>query len=307
MRINELIVESQQIDEISLAGIGKGIGKAANMAGKAVGGAVGGTVAAAKQFGSGVKQGYQGASDTVGGTQSSSSAPTSGGTTPATGGSAPATGGTAPATGGTAPAAPASNAGDIGSIMQTIDKLDKPTKQQLAGELEKNITATPEPAAEPAPATTPPAGGSASTTPPAGATPPGAPQYTDAERAAHKAAGGKYDMKTGEMIPPASTSGTAPAATPTGTAPAPTTPPAGGGKLTQAQQDAMKARLQGQRAAGKTTASQTGSGFNQYVQGGGGSTLAGADAQGNPVFKQNVQREDIAECVFYSKFLDVHI
>ena len=67
MRINELIVESQQIDEISLAGIGKGIGKAANVAGKAVGGAVGGTVAAAKQFGSGVKQGYQGASNTVGG------------------------------------------------------------------------------------------------------------------------------------------------------------------------------------------------------------------------------------------------
>lgn len=69
MRINELIVESQQIDEISLAGIGKGIGKAANVAGKAVGGAVGGTVAAAKQFGSGVKQGYQGASNAVGGGQ----------------------------------------------------------------------------------------------------------------------------------------------------------------------------------------------------------------------------------------------
>jgi hypothetical protein len=69
MRINELIVESQQIDEISLAGIGKGIGKAANVAGRAVGGAVGGTVAAAKQFGSGVKQGYQGASNAVGGGQ----------------------------------------------------------------------------------------------------------------------------------------------------------------------------------------------------------------------------------------------
>ena len=76
MRINELIVESQQIDELSLAGVGRGIGKAANMAGKAVGGAVGGTVAAAKQFGSGVKQGYQGASNTVGGVQSPSTAPT---------------------------------------------------------------------------------------------------------------------------------------------------------------------------------------------------------------------------------------
>jgi hypothetical protein len=87
MRINELIVESQQIDEISLAGIGKGIGKAANVAGKAVGGAVGGTVAAAKQFGSGVKQGYQGSKATVGGT----SAPTQAAT------SAPATSGTVPA------------------------------------------------------------------------------------------------------------------------------------------------------------------------------------------------------------------
>ena len=76
MRINELIVESQQIDELSLAGVGRGIGKAANIAGKAVGGAVGGTVAAAKQFGSGVKQGYQGASNTVGGVQSPTTAPT---------------------------------------------------------------------------------------------------------------------------------------------------------------------------------------------------------------------------------------
>jgi hypothetical protein len=42
-------------------------------------------------------------------------------------------------------------------MMQTIDKLDKPTKQQLAGELEKNITATPEPTAS----ETPPAGNTA--------------------------------------------------------------------------------------------------------------------------------------------------
>ena len=48
----------------------------------------------------------------------------------------------------------------------------------------------------------------------------------------------------------------------------------------------------GKRAAGKTTATQTGGGFNQYVQGGGGQTLAGADKQGNPVFKQNVAREN---------------
>ena len=87
------------------------------------------------------------------------------------------------------------------------------------------------------------------------------------------------------------------------TAPPATAAPASG-KLTQAQQDAKKAELLGKRQAGKTTASQTGTGFNQYVQGGGGSTLAGADKQGNPVFKQNVKREDIQ---FESKFLGMII
>lgn len=107
MRINELIVESQQIDEISLAGIGKGIGKAANVAGKAVGGAVGGTVAAAKQFGQGVKQGYQGSKATVGGGTDPAQAATG---TPATSGtaSAPTQSATSAPTTSAAPA-PAAN------------------------------------------------------------------------------------------------------------------------------------------------------------------------------------------------------
>ena len=100
----------------------------------------------------------------------------------------------------------------------------------------------------------------------------------------------------------------APATAPPATAAPATAPPAtaapASGKLTQAQQDAKKAELLGKRQAGKTTASQTGTGFNQYVQGGGGSTLAGADKQGNPVFKQNVKREDIQ---FESKFLGMII
>ena len=66
----------------------------------------------------------------------------------ATGAPAPAadpaaTGAPAPAAD---PAAPAT--GDVSSIMKTIDKLDKPTKQQLAGELQKNIASAPEPEAE---------------------------------------------------------------------------------------------------------------------------------------------------------------
>jgi hypothetical protein len=219
----------------------------------------------------------------------------------ASGGSAPAP--TAPAAGGTAPA------GDIGSIMQAIDKLDPPSKQKLAADLEKNIKDQKVAAAS---------------TPNAGDEP-----TTPEERAAHVAAGGKFDLKTGQPIPldnkapaaggeaPAGPAGgatppaggatppTAPAGEPpapgaTPTAPATTTPPAGD-KLTQAQQDAMKARLQGQRAAGKTTASQTGSGFKDYV-GGSEQKMAGVDASGAPVFKK-LQRESVA----FSKFLGVHI
>lgn len=67
-------------------------------------------------------------------------------------------------------------------------------------------------------------------------------------------------------------------------------------KLSAKDQNSLKARLKAKQG----TAAKTQSGFNQYVQGGGGSTLAGADAQGNPVFKQNVQREGVE---FYSKFL----
>lgn len=55
MRINELIVESNNLDEISLAGIGKGLGKAATGIGKTVGATIGGAGA----LGSAVKAGYQ--------------------------------------------------------------------------------------------------------------------------------------------------------------------------------------------------------------------------------------------------------
>lgn len=155
MRINELIVESQQIDEISLAGIGKGIGKAANVAGKAVGGAVGGTVAAAKQFGSGVKQGYQGASNAVGGGQAPTTAPA--GTTSAPTGTAPVTTSapqtTTPATTppGTTQQQPAATApvasptqlkappvapGSLDGIKKAYSTLDPNEKEQLKKDLE---------------------------------------------------------------------------------------------------------------------------------------------------------------------------
>jgi hypothetical protein len=176
MKINELL-EAQQVDEINLAGVGKAIGKGADVAGQAVGGAASGAVNAVKRFGQGLKKGWQGTSaamtDPATGTapadntsSAPQSAPTTGGTAPADNtSSAPQS---APTTGVTAPAASAPASGDIGSIMQTIDKLDKPTKQQLAGELEKNITATQDPAAPAPAAATPPATpGAAPATPPA--------------------------------------------------------------------------------------------------------------------------------------------
>jgi hypothetical protein len=279
MKINELIVESQT-DEGLGSMIGKGVGALARGAGAVAGGIAG--------IGAAAKKGYAAGKATVAGDPdpaaaggapapttppaggTAPTAPPAQGTAPAGGTSAPAQGGFAPAQGGTQPAssggsapaqaggsapAAAPNSGELGGIMQAIDKLDKPTKQQLAGELEKNISSTAEPAPEKSAGgtapTTPPAGGTAPTTPPAGGT-------------------------------------------------APTTPPAGG-KLTQAQQDAMKAKLQGKRAAGQTTASQTGSGFKDYV-GGSQTKLTGADAQGNPVFKK-LQRESVA----FSNFLGVHI
>jgi len=92
---------------------------------------------------------------------------------------------------------------------------------------------------------------------------------------------------------------TAPTAAPTAATAAPTAPTAAtaaptaatGGKMTQAQQNAMKAKLQGQRVAGKTTASQTGSGFKNYVAGS-EEKMTGVDASGAPVFKK-LQRESV--------------
>ena len=94
-----------------------------------------------------------------------------------------------------------------------------------------------------------------------------------------------------------------PAAAPAGGTASPAAPAAAAptGKLTQAQQDAKKAELKGKRSAGKTTASQTGSGFKDYV-GGSQTKLVGADKTGAPVFKK-LNRESVG----FSNFLDMDI
>ena len=231
----------------------------------------------------------------AGGTAAPGAAPAGGTATP---GAAPAGGTTTPAGGGTdrpfvAPAGVGvAGAGGIGDIMKAIDGLDPASKTQLAGELEKSIASTPAPAAtttpdeldavkknaglpaEPAGGTAEPAGGTAE---PAATTP-------DELDAVKKNAGLPAAAPAGGTASPA-----APAAA------APT------GKLTQAQQDAKKAELKGKRSAGKTTASQTGSGFKDYV-GGSQTKLVGADKTGAPVFKK-LNRESVG----FSNFLDMDI
>ncbi len=295
MRINELLVENQQIDEISLAGVGKGIGKAANMAGKAIGGAVGGTVAAAKQFGSGIKQGYQGSKAAVGG---GSTAPETDSTT------TPGEIGT-----GDAPD-PASLRQQAAALNQQADQLEKAVSQPAPTAPTSTAAPASVPTAEPAqwPAGLPKFN---SVTGQKFASPEEAEQVTNSpefkQQMADVAAGKDPAgiQSTQQQKAPAPTTTPAPTTPASTTAPAPTTtptntPPAGG-KMTQAQQDALKAKLQGQRQAGKTTATQTGSGFKDYV-GGSQTKLAGADASGAPVFKK-LQRESVA----FSKFLGVHI
>lgn len=162
MKINELILEDHQnLDEISLKGVGQAIGKGADVAGQAVGGAASGVVNTIKRFGQGLKKGWQGTSSAMAGDQAdtdatdSTSAPQ-----PTTSGSQPAGAtGSAPVGGQSAPAASnfAAPGGtdELSQLKANIGKLNPQQKKELAGELEKSMNA---PAAQPAaPAGTQPA------------------------------------------------------------------------------------------------------------------------------------------------------
>lgn len=103
MKIQELLIE-EQVDEISLNGVGKGIGKAVGAAAKGIGAVAGGAVGAWDAM----KKGYQAGKATVGagGDEPPATRSTSARTGAATGG----TGGTGAVTGGTG-AAPAATGG----------------------------------------------------------------------------------------------------------------------------------------------------------------------------------------------------
>jgi len=79
--------------------------------------------------------------------------------------------------------------------------------------------------------------------------------------------------------------------------PGASTPPPTGGKLTPQQIAAKKAEIKGKRAAGQTTASQTGSGFKDYV--GGSQNKLTTNPDGSTSMKK-LQRESVD---FYSRFL----
>jgi hypothetical protein len=167
MRINEILIE-QQLDELSLAGVGRGVGKVAGGIGKAIGGTVGGAVSAVKQFGKGLKTGYTSARDTVAGTTTATPATapaaSGGATAPAASGGATAPaasgGATAPAASGgaTAPAAsgPKVTVGQINKVIPTLRTRDLESVKRTVDTAinNKKGSAPSEPAAEPA--TTPP-------------------------------------------------------------------------------------------------------------------------------------------------------
>ena len=131
MRINELLAEQEQLDELSLKGLGQGIGKA-------VGAAAGGIVQGAKNVWSGAKQGYAaGQAALAPGADPAADPAAAGSTAPATGsGGAVATppAGQAPAAtppaGGEAPASPAVDqaskvgVGQINKIIPTLRTRD---------------------------------------------------------------------------------------------------------------------------------------------------------------------------------------
>ena len=261
MRIIELVESQDQIDEVSASGVGQGVGKAA-----------GSVVNGAGDFFKGIKQGYRA------------------GRAPA--GSAPAT--TAPAAGGGALAV------DVNQIKAQIAQ-----KQQEIKSLQSQITSN-EPGIGQAANTV---SGTATNTPaaqqntqgvsPQAVTPPVEPGIGQQSNSVAATASNtpQPDPSQVRQQKQAAAAQTAQDQMAANSAPV-AQPAAPASKMTKQQQDAMKARLAGQRAAGASTAAQTGSGFNNYVAGS-GERMTGVTPQGAPVFKK-IQRESVK---FYSNFL----
>jgi hypothetical protein len=290
MRIQELLIENNQIDEISLKGIGQSLGTAAGAVGSAVGGVQGAW--------QGMKNAYGQKRDRVAKVAQRNVQRAGGYREPPKSTTAAPTAQTATS------GAPVSGTQDPNALRQQAAALN-----QQADQIERQQQqAAPAPSPAPAPSGTNAPAPSGTNAPAQEPTDPGQ-DYGLGKQSDGKfiKPGQKFDTANGSPIAPApaSTPETPPATEP---APAPATPPAAetppttGSKLTKAQQDAKKAELLGKRQAGKTTATQTGGGFKDYV-GGSGERMTGVDASGAPIY-QKIQREGVE---FRSNFLGMMI
>lgn len=150
MKINDLYESQEQLDELSLSGIGKGLAKGVNAVSKGVGAVAGGAAGAIDA----AKQGYQAGKAAVSGQAPAGNTPTTAsagatapGTTTAQTGNTQAGATTAPAAGSTAPA---KGTADFGTIQRSIKTLSPNQKKALAGQLAGKPATAPE-----APATAP--------------------------------------------------------------------------------------------------------------------------------------------------------
>jgi hypothetical protein len=154
MKINDLYESQEQLDELSLGGIGKGLAKGVNAVSKGVGAVAGGAAGAIDA----AKQGYQAGKAAVSGQPTPPTTPTSAPAGTTTAPETPASDATAPSgnaqAGATAPSTGATTGtkgtADFGTIQRSIKTLSPNQKKALAGQLASK-------AAPEAPATTVPA------------------------------------------------------------------------------------------------------------------------------------------------------
>ena len=270
MRLSEVIVESEQLNELSWQDVKQGAGKVATGVGKTVGatargaGAVAGGIAGIPGA---FKQGFQRGKATVQGTPQQAQQPVAQQAAPVQQ-QAPAGASDDPRQQQQEPGA----TNDPNQLKQNI-KYHK----DMAAELEKQLSdIEKQPAQEPA-----------------------AQQAAPAQQPAQQSPADIRQQKQANAAKVAQDQMAANPA-PTQQPPAPTAAPAD--KMNPDQVAAKKAELKGRRQAGTSTATAGGSGFKDYV-GGSGERFQGADAQGNPVFKK-INRESVE---FHSRFLGMVI
>ena len=258
MRVNDLIVESEQLDELTAADVGRGVGKVAKGAGAVAGGVAGAWDAA--------KKGFQSGRATVAGEPDPNAAPTTAqdinaagptGTAPAktvAGAAGAAIQKTAQALTGKSPQQ--TSQAIYAQIKSQINQLDDKGKKQIMQLLQKSM------AQKPAAAPAQPAAQAQPAEP--AAEPTQAAQQPAAEPAAQPA----------QQAAPAA----APAAEPAPQQQA-------GGQLTPQQIAAKKAELKNRRAGGTSTGT-TASGFKQYTKDASSQRIVGANPDGSPKIQQ---------------------